>query len=86
MEYLDNLFRLLREDMLYEMREEIQIATGRTKGRKHRGTVLHGLVPAGICSGDEQRRQKWCMAFSCVLKGLGPDWDRLDVKEAGKRK
>lgn len=88
LEYLDNLFRLLREDMLYEMREELQIATGRTKGRKHRGTVLHGLLPAGIhCGESDKQRRRWCMMFECSLKGqLGPEWDKLDVKEAAKRK
>src|SRR6266478_10043244 len=31
--YLDNQFRLLREDMLSEMREELKVALGKTKRR-----------------------------------------------------
>ena len=37
--HLDNQFRLLREDMLGEIKEEIQIALGKKKGR-HRGLVF----------------------------------------------
>jgi hypothetical protein len=40
--YLDSRFRLLREDMLYEMREELEIALGEKKGQ-HRGLVLDGF-------------------------------------------
>jgi len=41
--HLDNQFRLLREDMVAEMREEVQIALGKKNG-KHRGFVMNGLV------------------------------------------
>jgi hypothetical protein len=40
--HLDNQFRLLREDMVAEMREEVQIALGKKSG-KHRGLVIEGL-------------------------------------------
>ncbi|KAL8744071.1 MAG: hypothetical protein Q9184_008041, partial [Pyrenodesmia sp. 2 TL-2023] len=45
--HLDNQFRLYREDMLGELREEIQIALGQKKGR-HRGIVLDNLTLLGI--------------------------------------
>ena len=41
--HLDNQFRLLREDMVAELREEVQIALGKKNG-KHRGFVINGLV------------------------------------------
>ncbi|KAF8957448.1 hypothetical protein BDZ97DRAFT_106456 [Flammula alnicola] len=37
--HLDNQFRLLREDMICEMREELQIVMGKKKGY-HRGIKL----------------------------------------------
>ena len=41
--HLDNQFRLLREDMVGDVREEVQIALGKKSG-KHRGFVMSGLV------------------------------------------
>jgi hypothetical protein len=41
--HLDNQFRLLREDMVAELREEVQIALGKKNG-KHRGFVIDGLI------------------------------------------
>ena len=41
--HLDNQFRLLREDMVAELREEVQIALGKKNG-KHRGFVINGLI------------------------------------------
>ena len=45
--HLDNQFRLLREDMLYEMREELDIALGKKKG-KFRGLIIDGLTLTGV--------------------------------------
>ena len=56
--HLDNQFRLLREDMLYEMREELHIATGKKKGY-HRGTKIFKLTVKGIECGEEKKRTKW---------------------------
>ena len=56
--HLDNQFRLLREDMLYEMREELQIATGKKKGH-HRGTKILTLTVKGLECGEERKRTKW---------------------------
>jgi len=62
--HLDNQFRLLREDMLGEIREEIQIVLGLKKGH-HRGLVIDGLVPFDIDCGVPTRRQAWGMQFRC---------------------
>jgi hypothetical protein len=78
--HLDNQFRLLREDMVAEMREEVQIALGRKNG-KHRGFVIEGLILKDIyCKGPddethdevngvERRRDRqwvpWALTFEC---------------------
>jgi len=63
--HLDNQFRLLREDMLFEMREELQIAFGKKKGY-HRGLVLDGLTAQDIHCGPENRRTKWGFTLCCT--------------------
>ncbi|THU96868.1 P-loop containing nucleoside triphosphate hydrolase protein [Dendrothele bispora CBS 962.96] len=63
--YLDNQFRLLREDMIYEMREELQTALGKPKGKKHRGFVVQDLKVVGVELGPSNRRNKWGMIFEC---------------------
>ena len=65
--HLDNQFRLLREDMLYEMREELQIALGKKQG-KHRGFVIDGLTPLDVyCKGSEEKGKEcnWSLTFQC---------------------
>jgi hypothetical protein len=78
--HLDNQFRLLREDMVAELREEVQIALGKKNG-KHRGFVIDGLVLRGLYfqrddDDDEdaeirRRRRKdylwvpWALTFEC---------------------
>ncbi|KAK5000572.1 hypothetical protein LTR66_000591 [Elasticomyces elasticus] len=42
--HLDNQFRLLREDMLGEIREELKILTG-TKAGHHKGIIVDGGTP-----------------------------------------
>ena len=74
--HLDNQFRLYREDMLGELREEIQIALGRKKGR-HRGVVLNDLKVLALDCGTEVRRQTWGLQLQCSqdfpeLRGLIP--------------
>jgi hypothetical protein len=59
--HLDNQFRLYREDMLYELRDELQIALGQKKGR-HRGLVLDGLDLVdmyGVPGQGKGRNEKW---------------------------
>ena len=45
--YLDNQSRLLREDMLAELREDLQVATGQRKG-KQSTSALGRLVPVDL--------------------------------------
>lgn len=47
--YLGWLFRLLREDMMHELREDLQVATGKIKGRK--SPLSFGLLR--IVEGEE---------------------------------
>ncbi|TFK48386.1 P-loop containing nucleoside triphosphate hydrolase protein [Heliocybe sulcata] len=74
--HIDNQFRLLREDMLYEMREELQLIFGTKKG-KHRGLVIDGLVLTGLYGGPENSNKscKWGLTFRLtfdlpILKGV----------------
>ncbi|KAF8065342.1 P-loop containing nucleoside triphosphate hydrolase protein [Lyophyllum atratum] len=63
--YLDNQFRLLREDMIYEMREEMQIVQGKQQGKKSRGFVIQGFGILRCDVGDGQRRTKWSLVMEC---------------------
>ena len=56
--HLDNQFRLLRNDMLVEMRNEIHIIFGKKKG-KHRGLILKGFTVLDIVCGDARKRHPW---------------------------
>jgi hypothetical protein len=80
--YLDNQFRLLREDMLHEMREEVQLLMGSRKGRSNRGLAVDGLALLGVYCGPEGKRCKWGLMFQCkdVLPQL------KDKKGAKERK
>jgi hypothetical protein len=62
--HLDNQFRLLREDMIYEMREELQIARGQKKGY-HRGVKIDGLFVKEVDCGTEEKRTKWGLVLEC---------------------
>lgn len=63
--HVDNQFRLLREDLLGELRNDFQIASSQKKGR--RKIVLEHLRYAGIDCGPETKRKP------CSLKLLCPD-------------
>jgi replication-associated recombination protein RarA len=63
--HIDNQFRLLREDLLGELRNDFQIASGQKKGR--RKTVLEHLKYVGIDCGPETKRKP------CSLRLLCPD-------------
>ncbi|KIJ59315.1 hypothetical protein HYDPIDRAFT_140803 [Hydnomerulius pinastri MD-312] len=74
-DYLDNAFRMLREDMVYEMREEMQIALQKKKG-KHRGLRIDGLSMIGVYTGTEERKMRWGLMLRCntdfkQLSGIG---------------
>jgi len=64
-DHLDNQFRLLREDMVSEMREEVQIALGKKK-RHHKGFVIDGIALKNIYyKGSDNRECKWALTFQC---------------------
>ncbi|KAK2035983.1 ATPase [Colletotrichum somersetense] len=74
--HLDNQFRLLREDMLAELRDDLKIATGRKKSNK-RAQILAGLKPIGIDTGDDKRSHSCGVRIACYeglqfLKKLPP--------------
>ena len=60
--YLDNQFRLLREDMLNEIREEWQVAQGKTK-RKYKPHIYDGLKLFDIYCGSDKKRTNWGIRF-----------------------
>jgi hypothetical protein len=65
-DHFDNQFRLLREDMVSEMREEVQIALGKKKG-KHKGFVVDGLALKDIYyKGSNNKESKWALTFQCA--------------------
>ncbi|KAJ7494735.1 P-loop containing nucleoside triphosphate hydrolase protein [Mycena galericulata] len=56
---LDEQFRLLREDMLYEMKDELQIAFKKKNGH-HRGLVVEGFkLLDGVYHGSDDRACRW---------------------------
>ena len=59
--YLDNQFRLLREDMLNEIREGVQVAQGKAK-RKFKPHVYQGLEILDIYCGIDKKRN-WGIRF-----------------------
>lgn len=60
--HTDAQFRLLREDMLRDLREEIQIARSSKKGRQ-KGLCIEHLSMTGVLS-DE--RQPWSLQLECL--------------------
>lgn len=78
--HIDNQFRLLREDMLSEMREDIQIARGQKKGRRS-VAVLRGLKLGQPRCTDGRRFTPLALSFTCQ-SGLEP----LENQPYGNRK
>lgn len=62
--HLDNQFRLLREDMLGEIRDELKILTGKKAGR-HKGIIVDGLFVAGVEMGTAKKRLPWGVVLNC---------------------
>ncbi|KAH9863899.1 hypothetical protein J1614_009831 [Plenodomus biglobosus] len=61
--HLDNQYRLLREDLLGELRTDFQIAIGQKKGRKK--TILADLQFNGIDCGPDTRRKHCLLKLQC---------------------
>lgn len=64
--HLDNQFRLLREDMLAELRDDVLIATGKKKGRRS-PVVLEGLSLAGIECGEPKKWKSCALKLNCAV-------------------
>ena len=79
--HLDNQFRLLREDMLSEMKEELQIALGGKKGY-HRGVKIKGLILKELECGQPNKRDKWGLVYVCGKDSLR----ELSNKNTAERK
>lgn len=62
--YLDNQVRLLREDMLVEVREDTQVAMGKKKGSR-KNLTLRNLWPVAIGHGDEERGRTCVIEVAC---------------------
>ena len=83
--HLDNQFRLLREDMLCEIRDELKILTGKKDGR-HKGIVLDGLSLAGVEMGTDRKRLPWGIVLKYKeglphLKTIRPDKRKEFLKD-----
>ncbi|KAJ4289260.1 hypothetical protein N0V88_007010 [Collariella sp. IMI 366227] len=82
--HLGNQFRLLREDMLAELREDIQMATGKKKGRRP-AMILGHLVPVGIdIENDRTGKYKRCTLQLKCFSGL--QFLQKNFKEVEQRK
>ncbi|KAJ5946563.1 P-loop containing nucleoside triphosphate hydrolase protein [Penicillium verhagenii] len=69
--HADNQFRLLREDMLSALRDDIQVATGAKKGRRS-ALRLGGLSLARIsCISADLRNTRPCTIGVTAKSGLG---------------
>ncbi|KAJ1326606.1 helicase required for RNAi-mediated heterochromatin assembly 1 [Microdochium nivale] len=79
--HLDNQYRLLREDMLEEIRNEMQICLGQKKGRRS-ALTLGSLAVVAIELGDEKRSRKSVLAVAC-RQGI-PQLSKLDTDKRKK--
>lgn len=81
--HLDNQFRLLREDMLYEMREDVHTALEKKKNRR-KGLVIDGLLLKGLNFGSGSRRTRWGLLMECQndIKGLKDAKNRVKYLDA----
>ncbi|KAG0645114.1 NFX1-type zinc finger-containing 1 [Hyphodiscus hymeniophilus] len=64
--HLDNQFRLLREDMLAELRDDVRIATGKKKGRRS-PVILESLSLAGTECGEPKKWKQCALKLRCGL-------------------
>lgn len=63
--HLDNQFRLMREDMLPEIRHDLQVALGKKARTRRAAQVLGGLLLEGIETGDEKFGKKCALSVIC---------------------
>lgn len=63
--HLDNQFRLLREDLLTDLREDLKLALGQRRGRRS-GLALRIARPIRLVLDDRSRGKKSSLAVSCA--------------------
>ena len=77
--HLDNQFRLLREDMLAQMHDELLVISDKKKG-PHRGISVDGLRVLDVDCGEPKKRLPWGLRLQCIddLKHLAklPEKDK----------
>lgn len=80
--HIDNQFRLLREDMLSEMREDIQVARGQKKGRRS-VALLRDLKLQQVRCTEGRKYTPLALSFTCQygLESLLGLSDRSDRKK-----
>ena len=64
--HLDNQFRLLREDMLGELRHDLQVALGQSKARRPI-MKLEKLYPSGLEFGEDKKRKPFCLEIPMLF-------------------
>lgn len=64
-DYLDNTFRLLREDMISEMREELQ-ALEQGNAKRRRANLIDGAIFNGVHHSTNDRKLLWGITLKCV--------------------
>ncbi|KAI9742870.1 MAG: hypothetical protein M1818_003599 [Claussenomyces sp. TS43310] len=78
--HLDNQFRLLREDMMGDIREELPTLTS-SKHARHRGVILDDLRMVGVEVGQARKRLRWGVKLQCSR-----ELPQLTKISSGKRK
>jgi hypothetical protein len=78
--HLDNQFRLLREDMLGEIRDELKVLNNAKSGR-HTAITVKNLLVSGVNMGADRKRLPWG-----VVLELREELPQLKKLESSKRK
>lgn len=84
--HLDNQFRLLREDMLGELRNDLQAAMGQHKKRRRSTEILRGLSMEGFDCETDQGRKPCALTLRCEsglhqLSDLNPSRRKTFIAE-----
>ena len=74
--HIDNQFRLLREDMMRDLREDVQIVQT-SKSKRHRGKFVDNVTLHGVSCND---KEPWSLEFRCTQDLLPkmPKEDRVE--------
>ena len=78
-DYFDNMFRLLREDLVCGLKEELGKVLNKKQGR-HRGLIVDCVELDGVYSGPPDRNVPWGLLLECD-EDL-PIFEQLDYLES----